>query len=534
MTLYSKPHNEGILILDYGSQYTLLIARKLREARVYCEIVPPTEVPIEHLFNVRGIILSGGPDSVDEEGSRSLPSWVIDARVPLLGICYGLQLLVRHFGGTIRSGTSREYGRAPLTVLPRSTSESSELVDDMPADLWEGLPNDHEVWMSHGDDIAHLPARGSRTFEVRARTPRSVAGIACLQAPYYGLQYHPEVHHTDYGSALLARFVEVVCGLTEPWDGAHLLSSLVQSLKDNLPQGRVLVACSGGVDSTVAFVLLNRALGADRVKGVLIDTGLLRFDEARRITKMLSPLGVSLDVLQRSELFYERLGDVSDPEEKRKIIGATFVDVFGEYAREHKDDFEYLAQGTLYSDVIESGGGGSSPQVIKTHHNVGGLPDQVPFEIVEPLRYLFKDEVRALGAEMGIDNKILWQHPFPGPGLGVRIPGAIDAQRVRVLQKADAIYIAALHEWGLYEKVWQAFAVLLPVRSVGVMGDGRTYEEVVSLRAVDATDAMTAQVAQLPHDFLTQVAEKIVSSVQGVNRVLYDITTKPPATIEWE
>ena len=517
-----RAHHEGLLILDYGSQYTLLIARKLRELQVYCEILPPRDIVPELSFSLKGVILSGGPDTVLEEGCRDLPAWVIEAGVPVLGICYGLQLLVRYFGGQIRSGTSREYGRASLHLSEKSLSQ-----------LWKGLPSSHVVWMSHGDDIAELPTSGF-TFEVMARTERSIAAVACLEAPYFGLQYHPEVEHTEYGKELLRNFSQDICSLREPWNSENLRLSLIASLRDLLPAGRVLVACSGGVDSTVALVLLSEALGADRVQGVLVDTGLLRLDEARKIGERLSSMGVFLDVLSREELFYTRLAGVSAPEEKRKVIGAAFVDVFAEYAQEHRDDFKYLAQGTLYSDVIESGGGGASPQVIKTHHNVGGLPDVVPFEIVEPLRFLFKDEVRILGQELGIPKEVLWQHPFPGPGLGVRMPGEIDKKRVEILQKADAIFIDALHEKGHYYDVWQAFAVLLPVKSVGVMGDGRSYDEVLSLRAVCATDAMTAHVAPLPLEFLSEVAEKIVAAVPGVNRVLYDITTKPPATIEWE
>lgn len=519
----STPHSEGLVIVDYGSQYTLLIARRLRELEVYCEIIAPAAAAPQVAFHVKGVILSGGPDTVLEEGCRELPAWVMEANVPVLGICYGLQLLVRHFGGTIRSGTAREYGKATLLLTEQGQASP----------LWQGIAARHEVWMSHGDDIAQLPTT-PHTFEVMARTHRSIAAIACREAPYFGLQYHPEVQHTQFGRELLTHFARTVCGLTAAWNPGSLRSSLLSSLRTCLDAGRVLVACSGGVDSTVALVLLSEALGPERVQGVLVDTGLLRWQEAQRIEALLGSMGITLDVLMEKNRFYAQLQGITDPEQKRKIIGSTFIEVFAQYAQQHRCDFRYLAQGTLYSDVIESGIGGAAPQVIKTHHNVGGLPDVVPFELVEPLRYLFKDEVRVLGKELGIPHDVLWQHPFPGPGLGVRMPGAIDEERVKILQRADAIFIQALHDSGLYDEVWQAFAVLLPVRSVGVMGDGRTYGEVLSLRAVCATDAMTAQVAQLPLDFLTDVAEKIVSQLPGVNRVLYDVTTKPPATIEWE
>jgi len=518
-----RPHHEGLLVIDFGSQYTLLIARRLREQQVYCEVISREDAshgPPEG-FLLKGIILSGGPDTANDTHSRSLPSWVMTSSVPVLGICYGLQLMVRHFGGTLRSLCAREYGRSHLTL------EDWVATSDL-APLWQNHPKEHVVWMSHGDDIDKMPD----DFEIMARTQRSVAAIVSKNRRFMALQYHPEVEHTHLGSQWLKNFVQHMCGITAPWNAGSLLTELLASILQHVKTGKVCVACSGGVDSTVTLSLLTRALGADRVQGLFVNTGLLRWKEAERIQKTLAEIGMNIKVIAAQKTFFDALKGMSDPEQKRKVIGATFVDVFADYADHHQEDYTYLAQGTLYSDVIESGG--SVGETIKSHHNVGGLPDKVPFKIIEPLRYLFKDEVRALGKELGIPDHVLWQHPFPGPGLGVRIPGEISAEKVMMLQQADHIFISALKEKGYYDEVWQAFAVHLPVKSVGVMGDGRTYEWVVSLRAVLASDAMTAEVAPLPMSFLTEVAANIVSSVPGINRVLYDITTKPPATIEWE
>lgn len=520
----------GLWVVDFGSQYTHLIARKLREQQVYCECVPPTPAPPQADFKVRGVILSGGPDTVGAGDARELPAWVLALQVPVLGICYGMQLLVQHFGGRVGSGEQREYGATLITGVDTAFDV------DLPADvaMWSGFKRPHQVWMSHGDHIEQLPAGMS----VVARSERAIAACVGQGGRMFGLQYHPEVEHTQHGAEFLAYFARQICAVRERWRPSSMLTALRHTLTKQVQPSehaqRILVACSGGVDSTVALVLLTQIFGQKWVKGVLVNTGLLRLDDLERMQTLGAELGVSLEIVSAEGEFYQRLKGVSHPEAKRKIIGATFIDVFSAYSQAHQDSYGYLAQGTLYSDVIESGGGGVHPRLIKTHHNVGGLPERVPFEIIEPLRYLFKDEVRKLGQELGIPHGILWQHPFPGPGLGVRIAGEIDADKVKILQQADKIYVDYLHQHQLYEQIWQAFCVLLPVKSVGVMGDQRTYEWVIALRAITSTDAMTAQVAEISMQHLTQVAARIVAGVSGVNRVLYDVTTKPPATIEWE
>lgn len=526
-----RPHSEGLCVVDFGSQYTQLIARKLREQQIYCECVLPSQSKPQFGFRVCGVILSGGPDTVFHENAQTLPSWVIDLKVPILGICYGMQLLVEYFGGRVVSGDQREYGPAQISraaefsVAPHQHASHSQW-------LWPGFDQPHQVWMSHGDHIESLP----EGFVVIARSDRAVAACVSLDESCFimGLQYHPEVHHTSHGSEFLAHYAQSICQVKIPWRPSSMISSLRESLikQMNTASKDILVACSGGVDSTVTLVLLTQIFGKDRVKGVFINTGLLRLDDMRNIRAIGSDLQVDVEVLSKEDLFYQRLKGHDNPEQKRKIIGATFIDVFAEYSETHKDRFSHLAQGTLYSDVVESGGG--SKRVIKTHHNVGGLPEVVPFELIEPLRYLFKDEVRALGQELGIADEILYQHPFPGPGLGVRIVGEVDVEKVKILQQSDKIFIDYLKQHDLYHQIWQAFCILLPVRSVGVMGDNRTYEWALSLRAVTSSDAMTAQVADLSMTQLSAVAEQIISSVSGINRVLYDVTTKPPATIEWE
>ncbi|MCY4379967.1 MAG: glutamine-hydrolyzing GMP synthase [Proteobacteria bacterium] len=533
----SRPHDEGLCVVDFGSQYTRLIARKLRENHIYCEIFPPSKDSPRFSYTIKGVVLSGGPDSVASDLASPLPSWVLNLGVPVLGICYGMQLLVKHFGGVIHSGVSREYGRASITYENRFMVDNLVTANSPVARIWQGLSQNHTVWMSHGDHIAQLPPVSVQSggFEVVGRTARTIAACASCDGKVIGLQYHPEVKHTEGGSQLLSNFARHVCGVASLWQPNSMLDTLTKALQAQVLSGeKILVACSGGVDSTVTLVLLTQIFGKDRVQGVFVNTGLLRLDDAHKMAKIAEELCLSVHQIPAESLFYQKLAGVSHPEEKRKIIGATFVDVFTQFALERKTQFSYLAQGTLYSDVIESGDGGTGPQVIKTHHNVGGLPERLPFKILEPLRFLFKDEVRMLGAELGIDREILWQHPFPGPGLGVRIAGEVTEQRVKILQQADQIYIDFLKEKNIYHEIWQAFCVLLPVKSVGVMGDERTYEWVVSLRAVNSTDAMTAMVANIQMADLTTVAEKIISTVQGVNRVLYDITTKPPATIEWE
>ena len=517
---HPRPHNDGLCVVDFGSQYTQLIARKLREQGVYCESFPPTDQKPDFGFTVRGIILSGGPDTVSDTTARSLPDWVLTEGVPVLGICYGMQLLVGHFGGEVRAGHQREYGRAQIT----KSSHNHPL-------LWPGFDAPHEVWMSHGDHIARLP----ENFHEVARTSRTTAACADSHGRIIGLQYHPEVEHTQGGSEFLAYFAEKICQIECSWQPKSMLAALELALRQQVRHNtHILVACSGGVDSTVTLALLTKVFGKERVQGVFVDTGLLRWDDLASAQATASQLSISLEVVPAADLFYTQLEQQTCPETKRKIIGSTFIDVFKSYTDQHQDRFDYLAQGTLYSDVIESGYGGVAPRVIKTHHNVGGLPDAVPFEILEPFRFLFKDEVRQLGAELGIHKDIIWQHPFPGPGLGVRIAGEVNRKRVAIVQQADKIFINYLKEKGLYNQIWQAFCVLLPIKSVGVMGDQRTYEWVVSLRAVTSCDAMTAKVAALSIEDLSCVAEQIVSCVKGVNRVLYDVTTKPPATIEWQ
>lgn len=523
MELHSqRPVSEGFLILDYGSQYTLLIARRLRELGVYSEIIDGTRSAPPEGFTTLGIILSGGPDSVGEEGARSLPPWVQDSRCPILGICYGMQLMAGATGGKVRSGTQREYGRSLLHL------EMSD-VPDFARPLAQ-LPREQTVWMSHGDDVENIDS----SFSILGRTEDGVmAVVAHKEKPWIGLQFHPEVQHTEYGEALLNAFVFDICKAPSNWDAGHMLEASLDKIRENVGDGRVLMAVSGGVDSTVAAVLLTRALGYEKVHAIFVDHGLLRKNEAQWVQEQFKAMGVHLTTLDRKAEFYAELNGVSDPEQKRKIIGRKFIACFEEFAKE-QSGFTHLGQGTLYPDVIESAGHGSGAKVIKSHHNVGGLPEKLHLELVEPFRYLFKDEVRVIGRTLQIPEQLVDRHPFPGPGLAVRILGAIDAEKVAILQEADDIFIRRLRESGYYDKVWQAFAVLLPVKSVGVMGDNRTYQEVCALRAVTASDGMTAGVGDLPISFLVKVGDEIVRKVHGINRVVYDVTTKPPATIEWE
>jgi GMP synthase (glutamine-hydrolysing) len=517
-----RPVNEGILILDYGSQYTLLIARRLRELGIYSEIIDGTSSkPLED-FTYHGIILSGGPDTVTDEGARTLPAWVQNSNKPVLGICYGMQLMAGVSGGRLRSGTHREYGRARVDMkLDQAPAYARCLAE---------LPLHQTVWMSHGDDVED----SSGAFEVLGRTTDGVMAImAHKERPWIGLQFHPEVHHSEQGAALLQVFLEKICKAPFNWDAGCMLSSSIGRIQQNVGDGKVLMAVSGGVDSTVAAALLTKALGHDKVHAVFVNHGLLRKNEVSWVSEQLLTLGVHLTVLDKTQEFYKALQGVSDPEQKRKIIGRTFIEVFEEFAHAHSG-FTHLGQGTLYPDVIESAGHGAGAKVIKSHHNVGGLPDRLHLQLVEPFRFLFKDEVRSIGRQLGIAAHLIDRHPFPGPGLAVRILGEIDAEKVRILQEADAIFIQKLRDEGLYHSVWQAFAVLLPVKSVGVMGDNRTYQQTCALRAVTASDGMTAGVGDLPISFLVRVADEIVRKVHGINRVVYDVTTKPPATIEWE
>ena len=522
-TSNERPTDHGIIILDYGSQYTLLIARRLRELGAYSEIIAPSSPPPTS-FQIHGIILSGGPDSVTSTDKTGIPEWVIRSQKPILGICYGMQLLVEHFGGQVRSNHHREFGHSTITLQTQSTTSAI-------GTLFSHLATEQKVWMSHGDDIATLTDQ----FDAIAHSDQGAIAIVAHQtSPYIGLQFHPEVHHTEKGSEILSLFLNDVCRTQLNWEPGCMVQGSIEAIRKAVGKGSVLMAVSGGVDSTVAAVLLNRALDPSQVTTVFIDHGLLRYQEAEQVRAYFQQLGVKNFVqLDCHESFLKALANVSDPEEKRRIIGHQFIEEFENFAKGH-DQFTHLGQGTLYPDVIESAGHGSGSKVIKSHHNVGGLPEKLALKLLEPFRFLFKDEVRSIGNELGIPEKIIHRHPFPGPGLAVRILGPIDSEKITILQQADAIFINALKESGLYDEVWQAFAVLLPVKTVGVMGDNRTYQWTCALRAVCAVDGMTATVSPLPLDFLTAVADEIVRKVDGINRVVYDMTSKPPGTIEWE
>lgn len=526
---FKRPCDEGILVLDYGGQYTLLIARRLRELGYYAEIIAGTSATPPSDFKFHGFILGGGPDSVTETGSRRIPAWVLASGKPILGLCYGMQLLVDHFGGKLRSGKGREYGHAVLALKNDLSGPA--------AACFAKQPLQQQVWQSHGDDIEHLPD----SLAVAGTTTNGViAAIVHKERAIVGLQYHPEVQHSEYGAELLANFARELCNAPRNWQSDSMLDATCRYIRETVGSGHALMACSGGVDSTVAAALLARALGPERVTAVFCDHGLLRKNEVSWVSNELKVLGLKhIEVLDASAEFLGALAGVEDPESKRRIIGRKFIEVFERYAIAHSQNrtavpFTHLGQGTLYPDVIESAGHGSGAKVIKSHHNVGGLPEKLHLPLVEPLRYLFKDEVRALGEELGLPAKLVHRHPFPGPGLAVRILGEVNAERCAILREADAVFIQSLHDEGLYDKVWQAFAVLLPVKSVGVMGDNRTYQMTIALRAVTSSDGMTAGVGELPLSFLSRVAANIVQKVDGVNRVVYDITTKPPATIEWE
>jgi GMP synthase (glutamine-hydrolysing) len=521
-TNLTRPQSDGILVLDYGSQYTRLIARRLREIGVYSEVIDGRSDQPPKGFNIKGIILSGGPDSVYEEGSRELPKWVLAQNVPVLGICYGMQLLVESSGGKVRAATKREYGRSTMHCLKANGPATC---------LFPLTPNKQTVWMSHGDDIAQIPG----DYEIVGETDdQVVAAIVHKSKPIAALQYHPEVAHSEQGAELLKAYATKLCHLPLSWDGKARVDALCKHIRGVVGNGHVLVACSGGVDSTVTAALLLKALGPEHVTAVFCDTGLLRKNEVEWVSEKLKVLGLRhLEVLRSSSLFFSKLRGITDPEQKRKIIGGLFIEEFEAYAKRHPE-FTHLGQGTLYPDVIESAGHGAGAKVIKSHHNVGGLPDRLALKLVEPFRWLFKDEVRTIGLELGLPEELIHRHPFPGPGLAVRIIGEVTPERVTMLQEADHVFISALKEHNLYHVPWQAFAVLLPVKSVGVMGDNRTYQQTIALRAVTSSDGMTAGVADLPLSFLTRVSDLIVRRVNGVNRVVYDITTKPPATIEWE
>ncbi|MGQ9779699.1 MAG: glutamine-hydrolyzing GMP synthase [Bacillota bacterium] len=508
---------DSILILDFGSQYTQLIARRVREAGVFSEIVP-AEISAEEIRrrSPAGIILSGGPASIYEEGAPQPDPRIFALGLPVLGICYGLQAMAAVLGGKVAPAGRREYGRAEIEVREEGG-------------LFAGLPSRLVVWMSHGDRVEELPP-GFRILASSANAPVAAAGDP--KRRLYGVQFHPEVAHTPDGPAILANFLYRICGCRGDWTPANFISETVAAIKAEVGEGRALCALSGGVDSTVAAVLVRRAIG-ERLVCVFVDNGLLRKNEAEEVLGAFSRLGLAPVHVRAAASFLARLRGVTDPEEKRKRIGAEFIRVFEEEARKF-GPLEYLVQGTLYPDVIESAGRGGHAATIKTHHNVGGLPAGMRFRLIEPLRLLFKDEVRAVGEELGIPHEILWRQPFPGPGLAVRVLGEVTEEKLAILREADAIVREEIERAGLAREIWQYFAVLLENRSVGVMGDERTYGQVVAVRAVTSRDAMTADWARLPHEVLAEIGRRIVNEVPGVNRVVYDISSKPPATIEWE
>lgn len=509
---------EHILIIDFGSQYTQLIARRIREMKVYSQIQPCTA----NLFDLieestKGIILSGGPSSVYEEDAPLVDKKLFTQEIPILGVCYGMQLMTHLLGGSVLPVENREYGRATLEI---SKMEG----------IFSGIPTDETVWMSHGDAI-ETPPEG---FESIAHSQNSkVAAIASKSGKQFGIQFHPEVVHTKFGTQILENFVSGVCGCEPTWTPRSFVEDAIETIQKTVGEGNVICGLSGGVDSSVTAMLVHRAIG-DRLTCVFVDNGCLRKGEADEVVNVFGKeLEVNLQFADEKDLFYEKLSGVTDPEKKRKMIGETFIRVFEREAKEI-GDVKYLAQGTLYPDVIESVSFKGPSVTIKSHHNVGGLPEHMDLDVLEPLRELFKDEVRSVGKELGLSEKLLWRHPFPGPGLAVRILGEITKERVNILQEADYIFIEELRNSNLYEKVWQAFAVLLPVNTVGVMGDSRTYENALVLRAVTSQDGMTADWAHLPHEFLADVSNRIINEVPGINRVAYDISSKPPATIEWE
>ena len=516
-----------ILILDFGSQYTQLIARRVRETGVYCEI-HPFDMSREAIkaFGAKGIILSGGPASVTEQGSPRSPQVVFEAGVPVLGICYGMQTMAVQLGGDVTVGDVREFGYAE--VRARGHSELLRDIQDRVNDAGHGLL---DVWMSHGDQVTRLP-EGFKVIISNASTP--IGGMADEARHFYGIQFHPEVTHTTRGKAILDRFVHGICGADQSWNMPDYVDEAVARIRTQTGDEEVLLGLSGGVDSSVAAALLHRAIGA-RLTCVFVDNGLLRLNEAEQVMDTFAKnLGVKVIHVDASNEFLGALAGVSDPEAKRKVIGRLFVDVFQRESAKLANA-KWLAQGTIYPDVIESAGAKTGKaHNIKSHHNVGGLPETLHLELLEPLRELFKDEVRELGLALGLPHDMVFRHPFPGPGLGVRILGEVKREHADLLRRADAIFIEELRSSGWYDKTSQAFAVFLPVRSVGVMGDGRTYEHVVALRAVQTQDFMTASWAPLPHELLATVSNRIINEVRGINRVVYDISGKPPATIEWE
>jgi GMP synthase (glutamine-hydrolysing) len=514
------PH-QPIVVLDFGSQYTQLIARRLRELSVYSEILPHgTAAGTIAGRRPLGIILSGGPRSVSEAGAPRCDPAVFASGVPVLGICYGMQLMTAALSGRVAAAAQREYGQAAITLTAAGGGSA----------LLRGVPTDLKVWASHGDMVAAAPP-GFDVLATSANAP--VAAMAAPDRALYALLFHPEVAHTEDGTTILRNFAYDVCGCTGDWTIESFIDEAVGRIRDQVGQGRVVCALSGGVDSSVAAVLIHRAIG-DRLTCIFVDNGVLRLDEARQVRRrFVEKLHLPVEFVDASALFLGRLAGVLDPEEKRKRIGATFIEVFEERAAA-LGGFEFLAQGTLYPDVIESASVDGPAAAIKSHHNVGGLPERMRFQLVEPLRQLFKDEVRRVGRQLGLDEELVRRQPFPGPGLAVRVIGEVTPPRLDLLRRADAVVVDEVKRHGWYDRVWQSFAVLLPVRSVGVMGDERTYEYTIAVRAVESRDGMTADWARLPHDLLAAISSRIVNDVKGVNRVVYDVSSKPPSTIEWE
>ncbi|CAN5752136.1 glutamine-hydrolyzing GMP synthase [soil metagenome] len=508
--------HETILILDFGSQYTQLIARRIRELNVYCEIHPFNKIPPVTSM-VKGIILSGSPCSVNDKDAPNPDLSMFRKKLPVLGVCYGAQLMANQSGGEVKASKHREYGRANLSH-----------VDDVDR-LFRGVSHNSQVWMSHADTITKVPA-GFKT--IASTEDVEFAGYNVEGEETWGIQFHPEVYHSTEGAALLKNFIVGICRCKQDWTPGSFINDTVAALKEKLGNDKVVMGLSGGVDSSVAALLLHKAIGKN-LYCIFVDNGLLRKDEFTSVLDSYKHMGLNVKGVNASELFYSELKGVSDPETKRKIIGRIFIETFDQEAKEISD-VKWLGQGTIYPDVIESISQGGPSQTIKSHHNVGGLPATMKMQVVEPLRLLFKDEVRRVGDALGLEHNILHRHPFPGPGLGIRILGDVTEEKVRILQEADSIFIEGLKKFDLYNTVWQAGVILLPVQSVGVMGDERTYENAVALRAVSSTDGMTADWCHLPYEFLGKMSNEIINKVKGINRVVYDISSKPPATIEWE
>lgn len=515
---YLRRMTEKIIILDFGSQYTQLIARAVREANVYCEIIPYYQ-PFSLTDGIKGVILSGSPFSVNDTNAPIVPIASYNEALPVLGICYGAQLTAKTYGGIVNKSNKREYGRATLLLQKNDA-------------LFENVPPQSQVWMSHSDSIQQLPGN----FEILATTESIPVAVfkqhSTSHKDLYGLQFHPEVYHSTEGKTIIKNFLVNICGCSQNWTPANFIHETVAALKEKIGDKKVIMALSGGVDSTVAATLISKAIGAN-LYCLFVDNGVLRKNEYEQVLDTYRLLQLNVKGIDAKEHFYTKLAGKTDPEEKRKIIGNTFIEIFDREAK-HMNDISMLGQGTIYPDVIESVSVHGPSQTIKSHHNVGGLPDYMKLELVEPLRFLFKDEVRKVGIELGIPTELISRHPFPGPGLAIRILGEVTEEKVKLLQETDAIFIDSLRTANLYHSIWQAGAILLPVKSVGVMGDERTYEFTVALRAVTSVDGMTADWAHLPYEFLANVSNAIINQVKGINRVVYDISSKPPATIEWE